>query len=266
MARGAYRYLLTRRWGLGPAALFVMLNPSTADDVDDDPTIRRCVGFARRWRLGGLEVVNLYALRATDPRDLFAHRAPVGRDNDDAISDAVARAAHIVVAWGVHGLRDPRRVARVVDLRYHGQSHELSVPVPSGPLTPTDVTRLRDDFHAAHERAYGYAAREDAIEMVNVRLTAIGVSPKPRRAALVRATDDGAAAVKGERLVWFGEASRFVGCRVVDRARLAWGHVVVGPAAIEEMDATTLVHPGWQAEVDEHGNLLLRRLDRPEPR
>ena len=93
-----------------------MLNPSTADEDQDDPTIRRCVGFARRWRAPAMEVVNLYALRATHPRDLFAHRAPIGSDNDDAIRDAAARAGSIVVAWGAHGARDPERVARVIDL------------------------------------------------------------------------------------------------------------------------------------------------------
>jgi hypothetical protein len=116
VAHGPYRYLLGRRWGRGAPALFVMLNPSTADDVRDDPTIRRCIGFARRWRAPALEVVNLYALRATDPRDLFAHAAPVGPDNDDAIRAAAARAATIVVAWGAHGARDPARVARVIAL------------------------------------------------------------------------------------------------------------------------------------------------------
>jgi N-methylhydantoinase A len=178
-------------------------------------------------------------------------------ENLDALFADFTREADTVLAReGVAPAN--RRVARVIDLRYHGQSHELSVPVPAGPLTPADLERVRDDFHAAHERAYGYAAREDAIEMVNVRLTAIGVSPKPRRAALPKATGDVAAAVKGERLVWFGESGSFVTCRVLDRSRLAWGHVVRGPAAIEEMDATTLVHPGWQADVDEHGNLVLR--------
>jgi hypothetical protein len=117
VAHGPYRYLLHRRWRDGGAtALFVMLNPSTADDLRDDPTIRRCIGFARRWRAGGLEIVNLYALRATRPRDLFAHRAPIGPDNDDVIRDAAARASTIVVAWGAHGARDDRRVARVVEL------------------------------------------------------------------------------------------------------------------------------------------------------
>src|SRR5215471_15764062 len=65
VAHGPYRYLLSRRWRPGAPALFVMLNPSTADDTADDPTIRRCIGFARRWGAPAVEVVNLYALRAT---------------------------------------------------------------------------------------------------------------------------------------------------------------------------------------------------------
>ena len=116
VAHGPYRYLLSRRWGRGAPALFVMLNPSTADAADDDQTIRRCIGFARRWRAPALEVVNLYALRATRPRDLFAHAAPVGPENDDAIREAADRAGAIVVAWGVHGARDTSRVERVLEL------------------------------------------------------------------------------------------------------------------------------------------------------
>ena len=77
-----------------------------------------------------------------------------------------------------------RRMLRSADLRYHGQSFELPVTVPPGPLSTADVLRLRDEFHAMHERAYGYAAPEDAVELVNVRLAAVGVTPKPRRAPL----------------------------------------------------------------------------------
>ncbi len=113
VAQGPYRYRLWRRWGAAPSALFVMLNPSTADATDDDPTIRRCIGFARRWRCGGVEVVNLYALRATDPRDLWRHRAPVGPRNDAILAEAIATSAVPVVAWGRHGTD---RAARVVEL------------------------------------------------------------------------------------------------------------------------------------------------------
>jgi hypothetical protein len=97
---GTYRYLLGRRVGDGQrAALFVMLNPSTADASDDDPTIRRCRRFARREGCGLLEVVNLFAYRATDPVALRLAEDPVGPANDHFISKAVERAALVVVAW-----------------------------------------------------------------------------------------------------------------------------------------------------------------------
>lgn len=77
---GTYRYRLTRQWGDGPTCGFIMLNPSTADADIDDPTIRRCIGFAKREGCGGLVVVNLFALRATDPKELARHPFPVGPD------------------------------------------------------------------------------------------------------------------------------------------------------------------------------------------
>lgn len=67
----AYRYLLTRDWGEGPRATFVLLNPSTADEFVNDPTISKCIRFAKRWGLGGLNFVNVYALRSTDPKGLL---------------------------------------------------------------------------------------------------------------------------------------------------------------------------------------------------
>lgn len=99
---GAYRYTLTRE--VGPAAggrvVFIMLNPSTADAEVDDPTIRRCIGFARTWGFGTLTVVNLFALRATNPRELLRHEFPDGMDNDRWTTWAIERADCIVCAWG----------------------------------------------------------------------------------------------------------------------------------------------------------------------
>lgn len=99
----SYRYLLTRRWGVGPTAVFVMLNPSTADAERDDPTLTRCVSFARREGCAALAVVNLFALRSPDPRVLARHRDPVGPRNDTYIAAACAAAPLVVAAWGTGG-------------------------------------------------------------------------------------------------------------------------------------------------------------------
>ena len=98
-----YRYRLWRRWSPGPVIGFCMLNPSTAAASRDDPTIRRCVGFARAWGYGGVEVVNLFALRATEPSRLRSARDPIGPGNDAALVAAAARVDVLVIAWGVHG-------------------------------------------------------------------------------------------------------------------------------------------------------------------
>lgn len=101
---GSYRYLLTREFSAsGETCLFIMLNPSTADANLDDPTIGRCAGFARRWGMAELRVVNLFALRSSDPKQLEWAEDPVGPDNDAVIASELRRASLIVVAWGNHG-------------------------------------------------------------------------------------------------------------------------------------------------------------------
>lgn len=106
---GTYRYRLVRTWGDGPAVAFVMLNPSTADELDDDPTVRRCVGFARRVRAGGLVVVNLFAHRATDPSALYAAAwDAIGPENDSFITEAARAADTVIAAWGAHPLAENR--------------------------------------------------------------------------------------------------------------------------------------------------------------
>ena len=98
-----YRYALTRTWGDGPKISFVMLNPSTATEVQNDPTVERCERRARAMGYGAFRVVNIFAFRATDPRDMRAAGDPIGPDNDAAILAAADWADMILCAWGTHG-------------------------------------------------------------------------------------------------------------------------------------------------------------------
>jgi hypothetical protein len=99
-----WRYLLWRRWDeTRPVANFLMLNPSTADEVKLDPSCTRARRYAERWGYGALIVTNLFGWRATDPDEMKAAKDPVGRGNDRAILAAAREAALVVCAWGNHG-------------------------------------------------------------------------------------------------------------------------------------------------------------------
>ena len=107
-----YRYLLTRTWDpTGPRALFVMLNPSTATELQNDPTVERCERRARVLGYGAFRVTNIFAFRATDPRVMRAAADPVGPGNDAAIAGSVPWAQRIVCAWGSHGAHLDRGAA-----------------------------------------------------------------------------------------------------------------------------------------------------------
>lgn len=100
----AYRYSLTRIWEpAGKRVVFVMLNPSTATEVQNDPTIHRCEQRARTLGFGGFRAVNIFALRATDPRDMKAAADPEGAHNSAALEEAALWADMLIAAWGVHG-------------------------------------------------------------------------------------------------------------------------------------------------------------------
>jgi hypothetical protein len=99
-----YRYSLWRAWSAHhPRIAFILLNPSTADEQRNDPTIRRCVGFARAWNFGSLEVVNLFAYRATHYRELFRASDPIGEENNCFLLHAVQRCSTVVLGWGNRG-------------------------------------------------------------------------------------------------------------------------------------------------------------------
>jgi len=99
-----YRYMLTRVWdGAGQRALFIMLNPSTATEVQNDPTVERCERRSRTLGFGAFRVLNIFAYRATDPRDMRAAPDPVGPGNDAAILESLPWADRVICAWGTHG-------------------------------------------------------------------------------------------------------------------------------------------------------------------
>ena len=156
------------------------------------------------------------------------------------------------------GLGDERiGFVRHVEMRYAGQSHELAVECPSGNLTGDDLGALRRRFHVEHDRSYGHGYPDEATEMVNFRLAALGSIAKPRLKEIEPATGPASNARKGTRPVWFGTAGEFVATPVYDRSRLAAEHRFDGPAIVEEMDSTTLVLPGYAVTVDRFANLLI---------
>jgi N-methylhydantoinase A len=144
------------------------------------------------------------------------------------------------------------------ELRYVGQSFELTVPLPGGAPQADTVARALGSFHREHERAYGYSASAEPVEWVNVRLTALGRIAKPGLRDWNRGGST-QAAEKALRPVYFAESDGFVACPVYDRHLLAAGAIIEGPAIVEELDSTTVIHPGYRGLVDRFGNLLLKR-------
>jgi hypothetical protein len=133
-----WRYSLTR--DVAPltgdgTCTFIGLNPSTADETKNDPTIRRCIDFARRWGFARLKMLNLYAYRATDPRELRDVWDPVGPYNDHTIALVVGGSDLIVCAWGVHAA--PERAAAVLGLI--AAPHCLGVTKDGAPRHPLYV-------------------------------------------------------------------------------------------------------------------------------
>ncbi len=111
---GKYRYSLRRTFMVGEGACaWILLNPSTADAQLDDPTIRRCIGFAQRWGYAGMQVVNLFALRSTDPGQLRVAPDPVGPENDRYILEVAESCDKVILGWGNHGSLFDRDVAVV---------------------------------------------------------------------------------------------------------------------------------------------------------
>jgi N-methylhydantoinase A len=146
---------------------------------------------------------------------------------------------------------------RQADMRYVGQSYELTVLLADGKMDTAKLAQVEERFHQEHERAYGYSAPQEPVEFVALRLKAIGKIAKPQLRRLEPQGGDLLAAHLRTRQVYFAEADGYVDCSIYDRYRLGADALVPGPAILQELDSTIVVHPGYEAMVDEFGNLFL---------
>ncbi len=150
-----------------------------------------------------------------------------------------------------------RRFERSVDARYPRQSFELSVPVPPRPVDKAALAEIAAAFHDRHLYTYGHDNRSEPVQIVSVRLAAIGATPPLLiRDKVAPARTD---AVKSKRQVWFREIGT-VEATIYDRRRMPAGLEAPGPVVIESLESTILVPPGWQAKMNEDGFVLLTRL------
>jgi N-methylhydantoinase A len=148
-----------------------------------------------------------------------------------------------------------RRFLRSIDARYVRQSYELSVPAPPRPLDASGLASIAGAFHARHRRAYGHDNRSEPVQLVSLRLAAIGtIAPlRLRQTPAAPGTDP----LKGRRAVWFGGARH--PAAIFDRARMPAGFTMAGPAVIESLESTILLPPHWRGHADENGFVWLAR-------
>jgi len=150
---------------------------------------------------------------------------------------------------------DKMAARRFLDVRYVGQSFELTVDYPSR-ITKADLTKvLGDSFYKAHLRRFGYADRSEPVEVVNLRLKLVLAMEKPQIEPQIAGSPDPAAALIGESEVIFQQGA--LTSPLYQREQLTCGNRISGPALVIQMDATTVLPPGWGGAVDPFGNLLL---------
>jgi N-methylhydantoinase A len=153
---------------------------------------------------------------------------------------------------------DPQRIKflRSADIRYHGQGYEIEVPVADGKISPQQIKELKTKFNKIHTQLYGYDLPHEEMELVYLRLAAIGQVSKPEFLKTANANTDISAAYKGRREVYLDKA--FTPASIYDRSLLRPHHIIQGPAIVEQFDSTILIKPGQIAEVDEYLNLVIR--------
>jgi N-methylhydantoinase A len=204
-------------------------------------------------------------LLLTDLRADFAltRLLPATEASTADVAEAFAALSERADRWFEHEAIAPneRRLARTVDMRYHGQNYELSVAVPDGAITPATMQTLAAGFADVHRQRYGFAADGDPVQLVTLRVEATGTVRKAELKAHPDAGPDASAAIVHRRSVWLAEARDFVATPIYARDALHPGNRFAGPAIVEQMDATTLVPPGTTARVDAYLNLILEAAE-----
>ncbi len=145
-----------------------------------------------------------------------------------------------------------------LDLRYAGQGYELTVPSPMPPLKKPDLALMRQRFDIQHEQASGHKAETEPVELVSLRLISFGLVPQANIAPAKPTGRKLEEARTGERKIYFGREHGVLNCQIYTRDMLEPGHKISGPAVIEQLDTTTVIHPEQESEVDEYRNLILR--------
>jgi len=152
---------------------------------------------------------------------------------------------------------EAQRLHRTLDLRYRGQAFELNLAIAPAPGAPAGVPDIEEAFHREHRAVYGHENRAAIVELVNARLTAFGLVPKPAPGRYRSGTAALEDALVERRPIWFDDGP--VQCPVWERERLPERARLAGPAIVEEFGSTTVLPPGWSASVDAEGNLRLER-------
>src|SRR6266850_5934357 len=157
------------------------------------------------------------------------------------------------------GFRDEEiKIEPYMDLRYAGQGYELTVPCPLSPLKKSDLDLMRQRFDTQHEQASGHKAESEPVELVSLRLISYGLVPQAKLSpakATGRRVDE---AKTGERKVYFGKQHGVLDCQIYARGLLEPGQEISGPAVIEQLDTTTVIHPEQPATVDDYRNLIVK--------
>ncbi|MGI8667843.1 MAG: hydantoinase/oxoprolinase family protein, partial [Jatrophihabitans sp.] len=211
--------------------------------------------------------VSAFGLLTVDVRNDYVQTS-VARHDELACAGVERTFAELAGQAGQALLREgfppeQHRCARTADLRYFGQAFEVRVPVPDGPLDQPALDAVAGAFHDAHRDLYGYDFRDERsqqVEWVNLRVTGIGPIRRPELPPHPARAGSPARALTGSRQVCFDDLG-YLETPLYSRVELGCGDVITGPAVIEEFGSTVPLHPGFRAEVDRFGNLLVTRSD-----